>query len=90
MRLFTLFAVALLCSCAATAQPDNHLKGNPQEQNQRSDHRNGRVKPAPFPLQLEMRVPFEPTAFPSGPHLYIFYELHLTNWGAGSTFPEPY
>src|SRR6267154_4916165 len=26
------------------------------------------AKPAPWPPQLEMRVPFEPTAFPSGPH----------------------
>ncbi len=34
------------------------------------------------PLQLEMRVPFEPTAFPSGPHRYVIYELHLTNFGA--------
>jgi hypothetical protein len=27
-----------------------------------------------------MRVPFEPTAFPSGPHVYLMYELHLTNF----------
>jgi hypothetical protein len=27
-----------------------------------------------------MRVPFEPTAFPSGPHIYLMYELHLTNY----------
>jgi len=39
------------------------------------------AKPAPFPLQLEMGVPFEPTAFPSGPHFYVMYELHLTNFG---------
>ena len=25
-------------------------------------------------------VPFEPTAFPSGPHVYLMYELHLTNF----------
>ena len=31
-------------------------------------------------MQLEMRVPFEPTAFPSGPHAYLMYELHLTNF----------
>jgi len=35
---------------------------------------------APFPLQLEMRVPFEPTAFPNGPQIYLMYELHLTNY----------
>jgi len=28
-----------------------------------------------------MRVPFEPTAFPSGPHFYVMYELHLMNFG---------
>lgn len=28
-----------------------------------------------------MRVPFEPTAFPSGQHIYLVYELHLTNYG---------
>jgi hypothetical protein len=27
-----------------------------------------------------MRVPFDPTAFPSGPHDYLMYELHLTNF----------
>jgi Peptidase family M23 len=33
-----------------------------------------------WPLQLEMQVPFEPTAFPSGSHVYLMYELHLTNF----------
>jgi len=28
-----------------------------------------------------MRVPFEPTAFPSGGRTYLMYELHLTNFG---------
>ena len=32
------------------------------------------------PLQLEMRVPFEPTAFPSGGRTYLAYELYLTNF----------
>ena len=27
-----------------------------------------------------MQVLFEPTAFPSGPHVYLMYELHLTNF----------
>jgi hypothetical protein len=35
---------------------------------------------SPFPLQLEMRVPFEPTAFPSGGQTYLVYELYLTNF----------
>jgi hypothetical protein len=38
-------------------------------------------KPAQWPAQLEMRVPFEPSAFPSGPHSYVMYELHLRNFG---------
>ena len=33
-----------------------------------------------MPLQLEMRVPFEPTAFPSAGHTYLVYELYLTNF----------
>jgi murein DD-endopeptidase MepM/ murein hydrolase activator NlpD len=32
------------------------------------------------PLQLEMRVPFEPTAFPSAGRTHLTYELHLTNF----------
>jgi murein DD-endopeptidase MepM/ murein hydrolase activator NlpD len=35
---------------------------------------------SPFPLQLEARVPFAPTAFPSAGHTYAVYELHLTNF----------
>jgi Peptidase family M23 len=34
---------------------------------------------SPFPLQLELRVPFEPTAFPSNGSTYLVYELYLTN-----------
>lgn len=49
-----------------------------QTQNQRSHNRTA-AKQAAFPLQLEIRVPFEPTAFPSGPYVYLFYELHLAN-----------
>jgi murein DD-endopeptidase MepM/ murein hydrolase activator NlpD len=37
--------------------------------------------PAAWPLQLEMRVPFEPTAFPSAGRNYLMYELYLTNFG---------
>ena len=39
---------------------------------------------APFPLQLEMRVPFAPTAFPSLEHSYVAYELYLTNFSASA------
>jgi Peptidase family M23 len=34
----------------------------------------------PWPLQLEMRVPFDPTAFPSAGRTYLAYELYLTNF----------
>jgi Peptidase family M23 len=35
---------------------------------------------SPLPLQLETRVPFEPTAFPSAGRKYLAYELYLTNF----------
>src|SRR5207302_7966454 len=41
------------------------------------DNKNSAAKLAPRPPQLAMRVPFEPTAFPSRPHFYVMYELHL-------------
>ena len=69
MRPYILFAVACLWSYPAIAQT----------QNQPSDNKTAANRP-PWPLQLEMRVPFEPTAFPSGPHVYLMYELHLTNF----------
>src|SRR5207302_308603 len=59
----------------------NQSTGNSQAQNLRSDNKNSAAKPAPRPPQLAMRVPFEPTAFPSGPHFCVMYELHLTNFG---------
>ena len=69
MRLSILLATACLCSCPAVAQT----------QNQGPDNKTT-PKQVPWPLQVEMRVPFEPTAFPSGLHVYLMYELHLTNF----------
>jgi hypothetical protein len=69
MRLFILLVAACLCSSPTTAQT----------QNQRPDNKTA-AKQVPWPLQVEMRVPFEPTAFPSGSHVYLMYELHLTNF----------
>lgn len=69
MRLFILLAAACLCSYPAIAQT----------QQQSLDNKTAANRP-PWPLQLEMRVPFEPTAFPSGPHVYLMDELHLTNF----------
>jgi Peptidase family M23 len=39
---------------------------------------------SPFPLQLEVRVPFEPTAFPSDGRTYLCYELYLTNFAGNA------
>jgi hypothetical protein len=38
--------------------------------------------PSPWPLQLEMRVPFEPTAYPSAGRNHLTYELYLTNFSS--------
>jgi len=38
--------------------------------------------PSPWPLSLEMRVPFEPTAFSSAGRNHLTYELYLTNFSA--------
>jgi hypothetical protein len=35
-----------------------------------------------WPLQLEMRVPFEPTAYPSAGRSHLTYELYLTNFSS--------
>ena len=43
-----------------------------------------RSETAPWPLQLEMRVPFEPSAFPSAGRTYLAYELYLTNFSKDS------
>src|SRR5215831_17034802 len=82
MRLLVLLPAALLYSCSAIAQPSPQLTANSQAQDPRSDTQHPPANRAPFPVQLEMRVPFEPTAFPSGQHIYVMYELHLTNYGA--------
>jgi Peptidase family M23 len=81
MRLSIFLGVASLCSCPTIGQLENQLTGNSQAQNLQSDNKKWAAKRAPWPPQLEMRAPFEPTAFPSGSHFYVMYELHLTNFG---------
>jgi hypothetical protein len=39
-----------------------------------------RSEPSPWPPQLEVRVPFEPTAFASAGRTHLAYELYLTNF----------
>ena len=72
MRLLFILVLASLCVHPALAQA----------QNSRPETAQSSATANPFPMQLEMRVPFEPTAFPSGAHVYVMYELHLTNFGS--------
>jgi hypothetical protein len=82
MRLLILFTAAAICSCTAIAQSNYHVMEDSQSRaGPGSDSQVPAAKPSPFPLQLEMRVPFEPTAFPSDGNIYVMYELHLTNFG---------
>jgi hypothetical protein len=81
MRLLILLATASVCSLPATAQLDRQSTVTAQSQKQARMSKKSAPNSAAWPLQLEMRVPFEPTAFPSGPRFYLMYELHLTNFG---------
>ena len=81
MRRLILLALISLCSCLVTAQSAKQGTDNAQAQNPTTGSQKPAIKAAPFPLQLEVRVPFAPTAFPSGGHRYLVYELYLTNFG---------
>jgi murein DD-endopeptidase MepM/ murein hydrolase activator NlpD len=39
---------------------------------------------SPFPVQMELRVPFDPTAFPNRGRTFLMYELYLTNFSANA------
>lgn len=79
MRRFIVLTAACLCAGLTFAQAEKQSTGSTQATSSGPDDKKP-TNAAPFPLQLEMRVPFEPTAFPSGPHVYLMYELHLTNY----------
>jgi hypothetical protein len=81
MRLFILLSVAYLCSCLGIAQPNNRSASDSQVLGPEPGNKQPATKPATWPPQLEMRVIFEPTAFPSGQNIYVMYELCLTNFG---------
>jgi hypothetical protein len=66
----TAFALVAVATSLSTAADTNSADAQPE------------TATAAWPLQLEMRVPFEPTAFPSAGRIYLMYELHLTNFGA--------
>ncbi len=79
MRLVILLTAACFYACLTFAQAETPSKSSAQAAGSGTDAQKA-TQAAPFPLQLEMRVPFDPTAFPSGPHIYLMYELHLTNY----------
>jgi hypothetical protein len=45
------------------------------------DARSAGTADTPWPLQVDVRVPFEPTAFSSAGRTHLTYELYLTNFG---------
>jgi hypothetical protein len=47
-----------------------------------SEQKNAPTKAFSWPMQLEMHVSYEPTAFPSGLNSHLIYELYLTNFGS--------
>ena len=77
MRRIILLATISLCSCVVTAQSGRQAADSAEPQNLQPCSLNR----ASFPLQLEMRVPFAQTSFPSSGHSYLVYELYLTNFG---------
>ncbi|HVN92087.1 MAG TPA: M23 family metallopeptidase [Terracidiphilus sp.] len=80
MRLLIFPVTVYFCSVFVLAQPTIQAAA----QNAPPGGKSVTANAAPFPPQLELRVPFEPTAFPNGKHLYLAYEIHLTNY-----FPFP-
>src|SRR5438270_8891327 len=77
MRLLLLLTTTAFCWCPAMGQLAQTSGG-------RSQPLVPRV--ASGPVQLEMQVPFEPTAFPSGGRSHLFYELYLTNSAAAPLY----
>jgi hypothetical protein len=63
MRFLALFLTSAFCSCLAVAPLNCSLMDHSQARaGLRSDNEPSAPRLAPFPLQLEMRVPFDPTA----------------------------
>jgi hypothetical protein len=79
MRVSLLFLAVSLCTCPLMSQA-NLSTGGSRLQPLQVPIGKAVSKPFAFPLQLEMRVPFDPTAFPNGINSYLLYELYLTNF----------
>jgi hypothetical protein len=80
MRRLVVFTAISLCFSLVAAQSTRQVTDKARSQNPQAMSQNPAAKAAPFPLQLEIRVPFDPTAFPGGGHSYLAYELYLTNF----------
>jgi len=79
MRVSVLFLAVSFCACPLMSQSKLSTAG-PTLQPLQAPNGTAVSKPFAFPLQLEMRVPFDPTAFPNGLNSYLLYELYLTNF----------
>jgi hypothetical protein len=78
MRFLSLFAPACLWACFLHAQSGESFRVRPATDFTASTTE----KPFVWPAQLELRVPFAPTVFPSEAGTYAVYELYLTNFGS--------
>ena len=79
MRVSLLFLAVSLCTCPLMSQAKLSTVDYTLQPSQASSG-TAVSKPFAFPLQLEMRVPFDPTAFRNGLNSYLLYELYLTNF----------
>src|SRR5438045_1597781 len=84
MRSLILLSAAAICSWPSTAQSGRTADDRFQPNAPVRPGNQQAVKSVRFPLQLEMRVPFEPTAFPSEARMHLFYELTLTNFATST------
>jgi hypothetical protein len=77
MSRFSIAATLALVGIAFASAPRAATESNTVNPNARPTNASAA---STRPLPLEMRVPFEPTAFPSAGRIYLTYELYLTNF----------
>jgi hypothetical protein len=77
MSRFSFAATLALVGIAFASAPRAATESNTVNPNARPTNASAA---STWPLPLEMRVPFEPTAFPSAGRIYLTYELYLTNF----------
>jgi hypothetical protein len=77
MNRFSFAATLALVGIAFASAPSAATESNTVNPNARPANASAA---STRPLPLEMRVPFEPTAFPSAGRIYLTYELYLRNF----------